>query len=30
MGKGFSSRQQEILAQIKEFRLKEYFVYFEI
>ena len=30
MEKGFPGRQSEILAQIKEFRLKEYVVYFEI
>ena len=30
MEKGLSCRQPEILTQIKEFRLKEYFVYFEI
>ena len=30
MEKGLPRRQQEILAQIKEFRPKEYFVYFEV
>lgn len=30
MEKGLSDRQREIWPQIKEFRLKEYLVYFEI
>ena len=30
MEKDFLTRQREILAQVKELRPKEYFVYFEV